>query len=126
MAKIPNGVGTVLLVEDEAVLAMSLAEAFLDACAAEVRRFARADEAVAAMAEKSPDLLVLDCELSDSEDGWGLAEIASHLFNPTPQIIFSTGSPQRVPAHLVRLGEVMAKPYDPLALAARGMAMIAS
>lgn len=125
MAKTETGLGTVLLVEDDTVLAISLAEAFMDAGAENVRTCARADEAVAAMAEQSPDLLVLDCALSDSDDGWGLAEIASHLFNPTPQIIFSTGSPQRIPPHLARLGKVIAKPCDPKALAEAGMAMIA-
>ncbi len=120
----PVGQGTILLVEDDAILVMSLTEAFIEAGAANVRSYARADEAVAAMADQSPDLLVLDCKLSDSDDGWGLAEIASHLFNPTPQIIFSTGSPQRIPKHLARLGKVIAKPYDPKALAKAGMAMI--
>ena len=125
MAKTKKRRGTVLLVEDDAILAFSLAEAFIDAGAADVRTCARADEGVAAMADRLPDLLVLDCTLTDSDDGWGLAEIASHLFNPTPQIIFSTGSPDRIPPHLARLGKVIAKPCDPRVLAEEGMAMIA-
>ena len=66
MAKTKKRRGTVLLVEDDAILAISLAEAFIDAGAADVRTCARADDGVAAMADRLPDLLVLDCTLTDS------------------------------------------------------------
>ena len=114
-------VNTAMVVEDDPLLAFSLATALRDVGVTSVVTMARAADAFAAMADNRPDLLVLDLSLSDSEDGWGIAEIAIQVFSPPPRLIFSTGAPDRVPPHLARLGTIFAKPYDPDELARRAV-----
>lgn len=109
--------GTVVIVEDDAIIALALEEAMRAAGAERVVTIARAAEAMAALADVVPEVLVLDLSLSDSDDGYGVAEVALELFHPPPRVIFSTGSPERIPEHLARRGTVFAKPYDPAALA---------
>lgn len=109
--------GTVVIVEDDAVIALALEEAVRDAGAERVITLARAAEAMAALADVVPEVLVLDLSLHDSDDGYGLAEVALELFHPPPRVIFSTGSPERIPPRLARRGKIFAKPYDPAELA---------
>lgn len=112
----------ILVVEDDPVLALDLEMAFFDAGAAEVITASRARTALQELADRPPHLLVLDLSLNDSDEGFGIAEIALQLFNPPPRIIFSTGSPDRIPPHLAKIGQVFAKPYDTTLLVAAGLA----
>lgn len=112
----------VLVVEDDPLLAMSLVSAFRDAGAGHVSSSSRAATALDEMCGTVPDLLVLDVALDDSELGYGLAEIAHQLFHPPPAVVFSTGDPDRIPAHVARLGTIFAKPYDPDQLACTALA----
>lgn len=113
----------VLVVEDDPLLALGLEAALLDAGAGEVITASRASQALQELAGKSPlHLLILDLSLIDSDEGFGIAEIALQLFNPPPHIVFSTGSPDRIPAHLRKLGPVFEKPYDPAELARAALA----
>ena len=109
--------GTVVIVEDDAVIAYALEQAMRDAGAEQVVAIARASDALTALADLVPQVLVLDLSLSDSDDGYGVAEVALELFHPPPRVFFSTGSPERIPPHLAKRGTVFAKPYDPADLA---------
>lgn len=117
MAARVSALETVIVVEDEALLAIALRDALLEEGAGEVICHSSAAEAVAALTDVTPTLLVLDVSLDDSEAGYGIAEIALQLFNPPPHVVFSTGSPELLPEKLKNRGRVFAKPYDPVELA---------
>ena len=110
--------GRALIVEDDALLAMNLEDALMTGGAEAV---VVCDSVAAAMAELErlkPDILILDVQLADRDDGWALAELATALSPRPPAIIFSTGAPERIPEKVAQLGAVLAKPYDPAALIA--------
>jgi CheY-like chemotaxis protein len=105
--------GRALIVEDDAILAMSLEDALLEGGAEAV---VVCDSVAAAMAELErlrPDILVLDVQLADRDDGWAMAELVTELSPRPPAIVFSTGAPERIPEKIAELGAVMSKPYDP-------------
>lgn len=105
--------GRALIVEDDRLLAMALEDALRDGGAEEV---VVCDSVAAAMAELErmrPDILVLDVQLADRDDGWTMAELVTELSPRPPAIIFSTGAPERIPKAIADLGAVMPKPYDP-------------
>jgi len=111
--KKPPSLGRALIVEDDALLAMSLEDALLAGGAAKV---VACDSIAAAMAELEtlkPDILVLDVQLADRGDGWAMAELVTELSPRPPAIVFSTGAPERIPEKVAGLGAVLAKPYDP-------------
>ena len=115
--KLP-ALGRALIVEDDPLLAMSLEDALMAGGAEAV---VVCDTVAAAMAELDrlkPDILILDVQLADRDDGWAMAELVTTLSPRPPAIIFSTGAPERIPAHVAQLGAVLAKPYDPAALIA--------
>lgn len=108
----------VLIVEDDALLAAALAAAFSDAGVRDVRTSPSTAAAMTEIGDFAPQVMVLDVNLADRSDGWSLAELAQQLFDRPPLIIFSTGSPEAIPAHVGALGTIMAKPYTPEALVA--------
>ncbi len=113
-----QSLGRALIVEDDALLAMNLEDALMTGGAEAV---VVCDSVAAAMAELErlkPDILILDVQLADRDDGWALAELATALSPRPPAIIFSTGAPERIPEKVAQLGAVLAKPYDPAALIA--------
>jgi CheY-like chemotaxis protein len=110
--------GPVLIVEDDAILAAALAGCLEDAGATIVQSCSSAAEAMTALGELKPDVLVLDVSLADRDDGWGIAELARELAQRPLTIVFSTGSPEAIPPEVAQLGIVMEKPYAPEALAA--------
>ncbi len=103
----------VLIVEDDALLAAALADAFVDAGVKDVRTSSTTAQAMAEIGDFAPQVMVLDVNLADRSDGWSLAELAQELFDRQPLIIFSTGSPDAIPEHVRQLGTVFAKPYNP-------------
>jgi DNA-binding response OmpR family regulator len=103
----------VLIVEDDGLLAVSLEDAFHAAGVADVRISASAAEAMEEIAEIAPQVMVLDVNLADRNDGWALAELSRELFDRPPLIIFSTGSPEAIPDEVKEMGVVMTKPYAP-------------
>ena len=110
--------GRALIVEDDALLAMNLEDALMKGGAEAV---VVCDTVAAAMEELvrlKPDILILDVQLADRDDGWAMAELVTTLSPRPPAIIFSTGAPERIPEHVAQLGAVLAKPYDPAALIA--------
>jgi CheY-like chemotaxis protein len=113
-SKAPAGraLGDVLLVEDDALIAMALEGALLDAGARSVTICSTSAEALAALRDHKPDSMVLDVHLADRDDGWAIAELVNSVGPNPPRIVFSTGAPQDIPAEIAELGPVLAKPYD--------------
>ena len=110
--------GRALSVEDDPLLAMSLEDALMAGGAEAVVVCASVTAAMAELDRLKPDILILDVQLADRDDGWAMAELVTTLSPRPPAIIFSTGAPERIPEHVAQLGAVLAKPYDPAALIA--------
>ena len=85
--------GRVLLVEDDAVLAMSLEDALLKGGAEEVIICHTMQSTMEQLEQgDNLDAIVLDVHLADRDDGWALAELVDMLGPKRPWIAFSTGS----------------------------------
>ena len=104
--------GCILVVEDDAVLALSMELALLDAGAKSVVVCPSIAGAMEVLGEQRPDGIILDIHLADRDDGWTLAELVGQLGPPHPRIIFSTGSPDEIPPAIADMGPVFEKPYD--------------
>lgn len=111
--KAPAGFRRILVVEDDALLAMSIEQALIDAGAGEVILCSSTEEALVSLREHRPDAMVLDVHLADRDDGWALAELVNEVGPRPPRIVFSTGAPQDIPEAIAELGSVLEKPYDP-------------
>lgn len=107
----------VLVVEDDGLIALSIAELLTDLGAEQVECCARADEALAMIAELRPTVVILDAGLADRDDGWAIAELVLQIAASPPAIVFATGSPGAIPEHVARHGQVLAKPFSEAALA---------
>ena len=110
--------GSVLLVEDDTLIALAIEDALLAGGASAVTICSTTAEALAALRETKPDGLVLDVHLADRDDGWALAELVSSVGPHPPRIVFSTGAPQDIPEEIAELGPILEKPYDPADLIA--------
>ncbi len=109
-----RGLARVLLVEDDAILALALEDALLRAGAGKVTICSSVEQTVRVLdREPRPDAMVIDVHLADRDDGWALAELVTMLGPRPPRIAFSTGSPEDIPANVAALGPVFGKPYDP-------------
>jgi len=108
---IPGSLGRVLIVEDDALISMSMADALTDGGAEDVVVCASISAALGELERLKPDVMVLDVRLADRDDGWTLAELASQLSPSPPLIVFSTGLPESIPAETRALGHVLAKPF---------------
>ncbi|WP_347302090.1 response regulator [Croceibacterium sp. TMG7-5b_MA50] len=109
--------GRVLVVEDDAVLALSIEDALLTAGAREVVVCPSIACTMVALEQGEADAIVLDVHLTDRDDGWALAELVDQLGPRRPHIVFSTGSPEAIPPTIAEMGMVFEKPYDPAELA---------
>lgn len=111
-----NRLGCIFVVEDDAVLALSIEAALFDAGAQRVVICPSIASTMEALGEARPDGIVLDVHLADRDDGWALAELVGQLGPPRPRIVFSTGSPDEIPPEISDMGPVFEKPYDPAQL----------
>ncbi|MBX7497033.1 response regulator [Qipengyuania sp. 6B39] len=102
----------VLVVEDDAVLGLSIEQALEDAGVETVQISTSTDQALAALRSLQPEAIVLDVHLADRDDGWAIAELVRTLGPDTPRIVFSTGMPQDIPEEIAELGCILTKPYD--------------
>ena len=102
----------VLVVEDDAILGMTIEDALSDAGVALVELTPTTELALAALRRKTPDAVVLDVHLADRDDGWAIAELVRSFGPSSPRIIFSTGMPGDIPADVAELGCILEKPYD--------------
>lgn len=105
--------GRALVVEDDGLLAMMIAEALQDGGASHVSVCPSIASALAELDRLKPDILVLDVHLADRDDGWTLAELVMELSPQPPIIVFSTGAPESIPARIAELGTVLVKPFAP-------------
>lgn len=110
--------GRILLVEDDALIALSIEEALREGGASEVVVCSTSAEALAALRDDKPDGMVLDVHLADRDDGWAIAELVNSVGPRPPRIVFSTGAPQDIPPEIAELGPVLEKPYAPAQLIA--------
>lgn len=108
----------IVLIEDDAVVALALEEALREAGAAQVRICSTTDQALAALRDHKPDILIVDVHLRDRDDGWAIAELVDDIGPKPPRIIFSTGDPEAIPRQISALGTILKKPYDPADLIA--------
>ncbi|GMM92602.1 response regulator [Qipengyuania sp. MTN3-11] len=108
----------VLVVEDDAVLAMSIEDALVEAGVEQVELTASTEAALEALRRGKPEAIVLDVHLADRDDGWAIAELLRTLGPDRPRIVFSTGAPDAIPEDIAELGVVLAKPYRTEALVA--------
>lgn len=99
-----------LVVEDDALTALATQDLLVSEGYDPVEICDSAKAALALLADLAPRLLVLDAGLADRADGWLIAELARETISPAPRLIFLTGSPDQIPAHIAQLGTVLAKP----------------
>ena len=102
----------VLLVEDDAILALDIADTLKAAGVPHVQHCVTTDEALVALREATPDVVILDVHLADRDDGWAIAELVRTLLPNPPRIVFSTGAPEDIPEGIAEMGPVLEKPYD--------------
>lgn len=107
---------TVLIVEDDAVIAQAMADALRDAEVTQVTFASTTEEALDHLREGRPDALILDAHLADRKDGWSIAELVSIVGPKPPHIVFATGVPGEIPPEIARLGIVLEKPFSDEAL----------
>ncbi len=108
--------GTILVVEDDPVLALNLEATLTERGARKVTICQTTQNALEAIEENEFDVIVLDVHLADRSDGWTVAELVCELGPRPPVFIFATGSPEAIPAEVAELGIVLEKPYDAHAL----------
>lgn len=106
-----RALGLALVVEDDVLIALDIAEALADAGASPVITCASIAEAMGHLSRAVPALLVLDVHLADRDDGWALAELAIQLGDARPLVVFTTSTPEAIPASAAMLGHVLAKPF---------------
>lgn len=102
----------VLVVEDDAVLGLTIEQALEDSGVEDVEICSTTDAALDALRRETPDAIVLDVHLADRDDGWAIAELVQALGPKPPRIIFSTGAPEQIPEAVAAQGCVLEKPYD--------------
>jgi len=109
----PHPIGPALVVEDDPIVAMDLADALREGGADPVETCPTTECARIMLERLAPAVIVLDSRLEDRNDGWALAELASVMGPPAPQVIFATASPESIPPEIAQLGTVLAKPFSP-------------
>ena len=107
----PDAPTRALIVEDDALQAMLLAEMLKDLGTEHVSVCPGVVSALAELERIRPDLLVLDVYLADRDDGWAMAELVRELTPEPPLIIFSTASPELIPPQIAELGQILEKPF---------------
>ncbi len=111
-----RALGSALVVEDDALIALDIAEALAEAGADPVSICPSIAEAMEALSRAVPALLVLDVHLADRDDGWALAELAIQLGETRPLVVFTTATPESIPLSAAQLGHVLPKPFRTSAL----------
>ena len=109
----PLHISRALIVEDDIIIAMMIADTLQGAGMSDVRVCPGIASALSELARAKPDLLVLDVHLADRDDGWTMAELVMELSPAPPVIVFSTASPEKIPARIAGLGAVLEKPFTP-------------
>ncbi len=100
----------VLIVEDEALLAMELEDVIAEAGHTVVGCAASLAAACRLIDSEKADLALVDVHLSDGPTGIEVAEYIRRA-SPSPVVVFLTANPKRIPADFVGAVGVIAKPY---------------
>ena len=99
----------VLIVEDEALLAMELESLIEEAGHSVVGWAVSSDEAEAMVGTSKADIAFVDIHLSDGPTG---LDVAEHIRRSgQPMVVFMTANPKRIPENFVGAVGVIAKPY---------------
>src|SRR4051794_25504802 len=118
---------TVLLVEDDAVVRLTLAD-FFEAAGLDFLEVSNAEEAMAIIDNPSQPIsvLVTDLDLGPGDNGLALAAKARQR-RPGLRVVYETGSAEMLAGRTLALWEhVFYKPFNPNALAATVSALSAS
>ena len=99
----------VLIVEDEALLAMELESLIEDAGHSVVGWAMSSDEAKAMADSCKADIAFVDIHLSDGPTGLDVAEHTRQ--SGQPMVVFMTANPKRIPENFVGAIGVISKPY---------------
>lgn len=105
----PSAPATLLIAEDEALVAMVLRDALMDAGYLVLDLTTRHGEAVAAAKASSPDLALVNIHLADGDDGIALAEQLHDLAVP---VVFISGQTSRARSAATVAIASMPKPYE--------------
>lgn len=108
-----RSLGTILIVEDDAILCMAMEQALIEGGAKSVISCASTAAAMVELESQRFEAVVLDVRLSDRDDGWTIAELLTQLGPKPPRIVFSTGTPGAIPPEIASLGQILEKPYAP-------------
>ena len=114
----------VLLVEDDTMVRLTLAD-FFDDAGIQFQEAGSAIEALAILRKPAHPIhiLVTDLDLGGGDNGFVLAQHAKQLL-PELQVIYATGSPHILDGHpLANWEKVFIKPFDPSTLVAVVAAM---
>ena len=99
----------VLIVEDEALLAMELETLIEDAGHTVVGWATSAEEARGMVDETRADIVFVDIQLTDGPTG---VEVAEYIHaEKRSMVVFMTANPKRIPDHFAGAVGVIAKPY---------------
>ncbi len=118
---------TVLLVEDDTVVRLTLAD-FFEAVGIDVLDVANAEDALAILDNPAQPITVLvtDLDLGPGDNGLALAAKARQR-RPGLQVVYETGSAEMLAGRsLLPWEQVFPKPFDPNALAATVSTLSAS
>jgi two-component system, OmpR family, response regulator len=115
-------VGTVLLVEDEALIRVLMEDALGDVGVPYVGA-SNGEEAQALLGRVRPKVLVTDINLGPGPNGFALARRAREL-DPRMEVIYVTGHASHLGHEGVPGARMVAKPFDPSTLALEVAALL--
>ncbi len=98
----------VLIVEDEALLAMELESLVEDAGHSVVGWAMSSDEAKTLVDTSDADIAFVDIHLADGPTG---VDVAEHIRRSGPVVVFMTANPKRIPENFAGAVGVISKPY---------------
>ena len=87
----------VMVVEDDAVLGLTLEEALTRDDFAVVTVCSTAACSLQKLKDEDYDAVVLDVHLADDHEGWEIAELVAALGSRDTRIVFQTGAPRDIP-----------------------------
>ncbi|BCM82699.1 response regulator [Methylobacterium indicum] len=100
----------VLIVEDEAFIALELECLIEEAGHVPVGVAARSDEAIALARDLAPDVALVDVHLADGPTGVAVAQDLSG--RPGLTVLFTTANAKRIPLDFAGAAGIIAKPYS--------------
>jgi len=102
----------ILIIEDDAIIALNNAEIVRDMGHKVTGTAAREDEAIALAKKTSPDLILADIQLADGDNG--INAVQEILRNVKAPVIFVTGFPERLlTGKTLEPAFVITKPFEP-------------